>query len=78
MRRSRTSRATTRAPRPLYREIGARTLEAGARLHAALHLVGEGRRGAGEAELRPALEFFRAVGATRCIAEGEALLAAVV
>jgi tetratricopeptide (TPR) repeat protein len=61
----------------LYARIGARTYEADARLRAAEQHVADGRRGAGESELRRALEVFRGVGASRCISTGEALLAGV-
>jgi len=46
------------------------------RLRAAEQLLGEGRRQDADQQLRRALEFFRAVGATRYIRESEALLAA--
>jgi tetratricopeptide (TPR) repeat protein len=60
----------------LYGEIGAAPYEADARLRLAEQLIAEDRRGAAEAEIRQALEFYRAVGATRYIAESESLLAA--
>jgi tetratricopeptide (TPR) repeat protein len=56
--------------------IGARTLEAAIRFHAAVQLGREGRGDEAEAELQDALSFYRSVGATRYIREGEALLAA--
>jgi tetratricopeptide (TPR) repeat protein len=61
-----------------YAEIGAHTFAACARLRAAIRLFEEERRSAAETELRPALEFFRTVGATRYIAQAETLLAALV
>jgi hypothetical protein len=56
--------------------FGAVTLEAEARLCVAEELIEAGRRAEGEAELQKALEFYRQVGATRYIQQGEALLAA--
>ncbi len=44
--------------------------------HAAEELIEAGQRAAGEAELQKALGFYRKVGATRYIQQGEALLAA--
>jgi class 3 adenylate cyclase/tetratricopeptide (TPR) repeat protein len=46
------------------------------RLRAAEALVAEGRRAEADEQLRPALAFYRGVGATRYVREGEALLAA--
>jgi hypothetical protein len=43
---------------------------------AAEELIEAGHRAAGEAELQRALAFYRKVGATRYIQQGEALLAA--
>jgi hypothetical protein len=60
----------------VYEEIGARPFAALASLHAAEGLVAKGRRAEADQELRRALTFFRSVGATRYIREGEALLAA--
>jgi class 3 adenylate cyclase/tetratricopeptide (TPR) repeat protein len=61
----------------LYAEIGARPNEAYTRLRAAGQLVGGGRRKeADDAQLQSALAFWRSVGATRYVREGEALLAA--
>ncbi len=57
-------------------EIGAVTVEAFYRLCAAEQLVGEGRRAEADEQLGPALAFYRSVGATRYVREGEALLAA--
>ena len=50
--------------------------EAFFRLRAAEQLVEEGRRPEADVQLRPALAFYRGVGATRYVREGEALLAA--
>jgi class 3 adenylate cyclase/tetratricopeptide (TPR) repeat protein len=60
----------------IYGAIGQRPEEAYARLRAADVLVGEGRRAEADAELQRALAFWRSVGATAYIREGEALLAA--
>jgi class 3 adenylate cyclase/tetratricopeptide (TPR) repeat protein len=59
-----------------FAAIGARPLEAAARQRAAEALFAAGRRAEGEAELEPALAFWRSVGATAYLHEGEALLAA--
>jgi tetratricopeptide (TPR) repeat protein len=56
-------------------EIGYRPGEAYARLRAAKELVEEGKRAEADAELTPALAFWREVGATAYVREGEALLA---
>jgi thioredoxin-like negative regulator of GroEL len=50
--------------------------EAYARLRAAEPLVAEGRRAEADEQLGRALAFYRSVGATRYVVEGEALLAA--
>jgi thioredoxin-like negative regulator of GroEL len=50
--------------------------EAYARLRAAEQLVAEGRRAEADEQLAGALAFYRAVGASRYVREGEALLAA--
>ncbi|HXY81724.1 MAG TPA: adenylate/guanylate cyclase domain-containing protein [Gaiellaceae bacterium] len=60
----------------LYAAFGSPTLEAEARLCAAQELIEAGRRAEGEAELRKALAFYRTVGATGCVEQGEALRAA--
>ena len=60
----------------IYREIGAGPDEAFARLRAADKLVREGRRAEADVELDAALSFWRSVGATAYVREGEALLAA--
>jgi class 3 adenylate cyclase/tetratricopeptide (TPR) repeat protein len=57
-----------RIPMPMY--------EAFYRLRAAEHLVADGHRAEADAQLGPALAFWRSVGATRFVHEGEALLAA--
>jgi class 3 adenylate cyclase/tetratricopeptide (TPR) repeat protein len=56
--------------------IRGETDEAFFRLRAAEQLVGEGKRAEADEQLRPALAFYRSVGATRYVREGEALLAA--
>jgi class 3 adenylate cyclase/tetratricopeptide (TPR) repeat protein len=56
--------------------IGYRPGEAYARLRAAEQLVAEGRRAEADEELQRSLAFWRSVGATRYVREGEALLAA--
>jgi class 3 adenylate cyclase/tetratricopeptide (TPR) repeat protein len=60
------------------RLAGLRTppLEAAVRLRAAEHLVAQGRRAEADVQLQKALAFYRLVGATRYIREGEVLLAA--
>jgi tetratricopeptide (TPR) repeat protein len=57
-------------------EMGAVTQEAYARLAAARMLVDEGRRAEADEHLHRALAFYRSVGATRYVREGESLLAA--
>jgi hypothetical protein len=59
-----------------FAEIGSLPDEAFARLRAAERLVAEGRVNAADTQLHQALGFWRSVGATRYIREGEALLAA--
>ena len=56
--------------------IGCRPAEAYARLRAAKRLVEEGRRAEADVELQASLAFWREVGATRYVREGEELLAA--
>jgi class 3 adenylate cyclase/tetratricopeptide (TPR) repeat protein len=56
--------------------IGVVTEEAFYRLRAADQLVADGRQAEADQQLRPALAFYRSVGATRYVREGEALLAA--
>jgi class 3 adenylate cyclase/tetratricopeptide (TPR) repeat protein len=60
----------------VFNEIGARVDEAFCRLRAAQQLASEGHRSEADAQLQPALAFFRSVRATRYVREGEALLAA--
>jgi len=60
----------------IYAEIGAREQEAKARLLAAERLVADGHRAEADAQLTPALDYFRRVRATAYIERGEALLAA--
>jgi class 3 adenylate cyclase/tetratricopeptide (TPR) repeat protein len=60
----------------LLQEMGSLSDEAPARLRAAETLVAAGRRAEANDQLGRALAFFRSVGATRYIREGEALLAA--
>jgi hypothetical protein len=59
-----------------YSAMGALPEEAEARLRAAEALVREGRRAEADEELERSLAFWRSVGATAYIREGEALLAA--
>jgi hypothetical protein len=55
---------------------GAAALEAHARLRAAGRLTADGRHAEAEEQLQRALAYYRSVGATRYIREGERLLAA--
>ena len=57
-------------------EIGSRPMEAFCRLRLAEALVAAGRRAEADEQLRAALAFYRGVGASRYVREGEALLAA--
>jgi tetratricopeptide (TPR) repeat protein len=57
-------------------EDGWRVEEAELRLAAAAALIAQGRRAEADVQLQQALAFYRSVGATRFIREGEALLAA--
>jgi tetratricopeptide (TPR) repeat protein len=59
-----------------YDEIGARSWAALAALRATQTLVEQGRRAEADEQLIRALAFYRSVGATRYIREGESLLAA--
>jgi class 3 adenylate cyclase len=61
-----------------YAAMGARPLEASARLWAAEWLLKQGLPVEADAELRRSLAFWRSVGAHRYVREGEALLAASV
>ena len=65
-----------RAAADLLGEMGILAHEAFFRLRAAEALVAEGRRAEADEQLRPALAFYRGVGATRFVREGETLLAA--
>ena len=60
----------------LLDELGIVSLSAQARLNAATAFAASGRQAEADEQLRPALEFFRSVGATRYVREAEALLAA--
>jgi tetratricopeptide (TPR) repeat protein len=60
----------------LFAERGAATEEAYARLTASRAFVEQGRRAEADAQLQRALAFYRTVGASRYVREGEALLAA--
>ena len=57
-------------------EMGLTTDEAQDRLAAARLLVAQGRRAEADEQLRRALAFYRSVGASRYVREGESLLAA--
>ena len=57
----------------IYDEIGALSAAAFYHLRAAQQLVAEGRRAEADEQLRPALAFYRGVGAARYVREGEAL-----
>jgi hypothetical protein len=59
-----------------YAAIGVLPYEAYARLRGAEALVRAGRRAEADPELQRALTFWRSVGATAYVREGEALLAA--
>jgi tetratricopeptide (TPR) repeat protein len=59
-----------------YARIGAKPEEAYARLRAAERFVREGKRREADAELERSLAFWRSVGATAYVREGEALMAA--
>jgi tetratricopeptide (TPR) repeat protein len=60
----------------IFDEMGDASLQAFYRLRAAEALVAEGRRAEADEQLRPALAFYRSVGAARYVRDGEALLAA--
>jgi hypothetical protein len=57
-------------------EIGAATEEASARLAAARMLAAQGRRAEADTQLQRAIAFYRSVGASRYVREGELLLSA--
>jgi hypothetical protein len=65
-----------RAAADLFEGMGIVSHEAFFRLRAAEQFVDEGRRAEADEQLRRALAFYRSVGATRYVREGEALLAA--
>jgi tetratricopeptide (TPR) repeat protein len=60
----------------VFARVGGPAEEAVVRLLAAQQLVDAGRRAEADVQLQRALAFYRAVGATRIVAEAEALLAA--
>jgi tetratricopeptide (TPR) repeat protein len=60
----------------VYFEIGDLLEEAFARLRSAEQLAAEGRRAEADEQLQRSLAFWRSVGATRYVRQGEALLAA--
>jgi class 3 adenylate cyclase len=60
----------------VYADLGVSSYEARARLRAATGLVAAGRRREADEQLTQALAFYKSVGATRYIREGEALMAA--
>jgi class 3 adenylate cyclase/tetratricopeptide (TPR) repeat protein len=70
------AQADFRLAADILAEIDAGTPEAFFRLRSAEQLVREGRRAEADEQLHRALAFYRSVGATRYIREGEALLAA--
>ncbi len=59
-----------------YADLGARTYEADSRFRAAKRLLDSGDHTAATEQLRRALAFYRSVGATRYLRDGEALLRA--
>jgi class 3 adenylate cyclase len=59
-----------------YGDLGAQTYEADSRLRAAKRLLDSGDHAAASDQLNRALAFYRSVGATRYLREGEALLRA--
>jgi len=65
-----------RAAADIFGRMGMLTHEAFFRLRAAEQFVAEGHRPEADEQLRPALAFYRGVGAARYVREGEALLAA--
>jgi tetratricopeptide (TPR) repeat protein len=60
----------------IYERAGAVPDVAAAQLYAARKLVEAGRRAEADVYLQPALAFYRGVGASRRVRQGEALLAA--
>ncbi|HUF07568.1 MAG TPA: hypothetical protein VMP86_09345, partial [Candidatus Binatia bacterium] len=59
-----------------FSQIGLRPDEADARVRAARQLIEQGRAAEAEAHLRRAIDFYRTEGATRYLAQAEALLPA--
>ena len=59
-----------------YADVGAKTYEAHSRFRAAKRLLDRGQQAAAAEQLGRALAFYRSVGATRYLREGEALLRA--
>jgi hypothetical protein len=59
-----------------YADVGAKTYEAHSRFRAAKRLLDLGQQAAATEELGRALAFYRSVGATHYLREGEALLRA--
>ena len=59
-----------------YADVGARTYEAHSRFRAVKRLLDQGQQAAATEQLGRALAFYRSVGATRYIRDGEALLRA--
>jgi len=59
----------------VYYDMGVRDREAAARQRAAAQLVADGRRAEADEQLQRSLAFWRSVGATRYIRQGEVLLA---
>jgi hypothetical protein len=59
-----------------YADVGAKTYEAHSRFRAAKRLLDLGQQAAAAEQLGRALAFYRSVGATRYLREGEALLRA--
>lgn len=60
----------------VYARIGAPPYEADARLRAAEQLLAQGRGAEADAQLDQAVVFWQSVGATACVRDAEALLAA--
>jgi len=60
----------------VYARVGGSSEEAVVRLLAAQQLADAGRLAEADVQLQRALAFYRAVGATRVVAEAEALFAA--
>ena len=69
------ARGDYRRAADIFVQMGSLPNEACARLRAAAQLVGADERAAADEQLHPALALWRAVGATRYLRQGEALLA---